>query len=177
MAESNKIFELITPFINQVQEIEYMLDDLRKKRWLSNAEGMQLDGIGEIVGIERNGLNDYDYKLAILRQILFNISCGQPETLVEYFELISGHDIIYKEEGIATVSIKLYTLPSPLSLLTQINSIKPIGVQLIFTVIREDGFTFADEDGHVTHGYGFLEDGYPEGPYTAGHLAENLTIY
>lgn len=180
MAESNKIFDLITPFINQVQNIEDMLDDLRKLRWIINATGLQLDNIGTIVDLSRQGMSDTDYRTAIYRKIQFNISSGQPETLIEYMELITEEAVDYTEPSPATARIDIFSLPDPISVLREIRGLKPVGVKIDFKYSEDKtlAFNFADENGHVSDGYGFLEDGYPEtNGYTAGKISELITIY
>lgn len=176
MAESNRIFNFITPFINQVQEIENMLDDLRKKRWVFSAEGIQLDGIGDIVGLERNGMTDDAYRVAIINKILLNISSGQPEALIEYLNYILAGDSELIELQPATVKIQIHEFPSPLNILTTLNSLRPIGVSLEIIYIEDNNlaFNFGDENGFISDGYGFLEAGYPEGTYTAGKISEKL---
>ncbi len=53
-----------------LQEIENILYDLIEKRFLSKAEGMQLDLIGYFLGLARpHGLNDEKYRTLLRNQI------------------------------------------------------------------------------------------------------------
>jgi len=47
----------VRAFYNPLNELDNALNDLYTKRWLETAEGVQLDGIGSIVGISRTVAN------------------------------------------------------------------------------------------------------------------------
>lgn len=66
----------ITALVDQVQDLEDALFSLNDGRQLynGNAQGAQLDGIGDIVGIKRNGLSDAEYLVFILGTIAENNS-------------------------------------------------------------------------------------------------------
>jgi hypothetical protein len=182
MAESNRIFNLITPFINQVQLIENMLDDVRKKRLLTSATNNQLDSIGDIIGLTRAGLSDDNYRIALYRQILLNMSSGQPENIIEYIDSIASSPFRLCEPYMASILVYMHEIISPWSLLFNgVNNLRPIGVNFEVIHVEDESltFNFGDEDGHVTDGYGFLENGYDEitGDYTAGILTEKITNY
>ena len=55
----------VTAFVNVVQDTEDMLQALWQGRFLDNAIGSQLDGLGSIVGEERGSLEDDDYRVRI----------------------------------------------------------------------------------------------------------------
>jgi hypothetical protein len=72
---------LIASEADQVQAIENTLNQINSGRQLFNgtsypAQGAQLDGIGQIVGIARNGLSDAEYLVFILGKIGENYSNG-----------------------------------------------------------------------------------------------------
>lgn len=75
---------------NSVQELEFVFGDLLVLRRLANATGTQLDGLGDIVGIERQGLNDEQYRTAIRFQVGVNFSNGEWETLIDLTRFITG---------------------------------------------------------------------------------------
>jgi hypothetical protein len=50
---SPKIIEWYKSYLNRAEEIDDLLASLATLRWLDTAEGVWLDGIGEIVGIDR----------------------------------------------------------------------------------------------------------------------------
>ncbi len=68
--------------LEEAQVIENVAKDLYFNRRLENAIGEQLDGIGQIVALERQGLDDDKYRDALKFQILLNASKGDPEILI-----------------------------------------------------------------------------------------------
>jgi len=78
-----KFEALITSYINQIQDLEDAYFQLLGDRLPADAaEGVQLDGLGGIVGEPRNGRSDTDYRVGIESRILLNLSSGQPEALI-----------------------------------------------------------------------------------------------
>lgn len=103
--------ELISALARQLDELEQVLGELLSKRQLSKAQGKQLDGIGEIVGLERqkaqelaNSLykdvpfNDELYRLLLMRQIMKNTSnCTYPQN-IKILKMLWGKTPIYYAE-------------------------------------------------------------------------------
>lgn len=76
----NKLMEI---YIEQVQEVENMFDELLKLVYdIDAAFGAQLDILGDIVGEERFGRDDLQYRTAIKARIILNGSEGTPETII-----------------------------------------------------------------------------------------------
>ena len=90
--DKENIKKLATVFLERTQELEDVLYDLYSKRDLNNATGYQLDGLGKIVGIERGGRDDDDYRNLIIAKIGQNTSKGFPENLITVFNLITKSD-------------------------------------------------------------------------------------
>lgn len=79
--------------VNQVQELENALFALDRGRQFFDgttfpAIGAQLDGIGEIVGITRNGLTDAEYLIFILGTIAENNSDGTTAAVLNIASLL-----------------------------------------------------------------------------------------
>jgi hypothetical protein len=74
--------KLIAIYIQQIQELETMWFELINERTMDTAVGVQLDGLGDIVGEERFGRNDDDYRVAIKGRIRLNLSNGTAEDIV-----------------------------------------------------------------------------------------------
>lgn len=85
-----KMVSTLTAFVNQIQDLEIMFFQLLNEVTLDNAIGVQLDGIGAIVGEEREGRNDDDYRLAIRVRILLNLSNGTPEEILTIVDTMLG---------------------------------------------------------------------------------------
>lgn len=78
---------VLTAFIQQIQVFENAAYPVDAGRQLYNgttypAVGTQLDGIGELVGVKRNGLGDAEYLVFILGTIAENFSDDTMTTLV-----------------------------------------------------------------------------------------------
>jgi hypothetical protein len=104
--DSEKFLQVIDSFSRQIQEIEDVLYDLRMKRYLSIAEGAQLDGIGEIVGETRSGRGDDDYRFAINFKIFQNKSFGEMNILSNILaQSLPGTVFTLEESYPATVNV------------------------------------------------------------------------
>lgn len=73
---------VLAVFAQQIQDLEEAAFEVRDDTTLDSSVGVQLDGIGDIVGIARQGLNDADYRVRIGAQILLNISSATIEQLI-----------------------------------------------------------------------------------------------
>lgn len=93
--DKEKISGFISAFVDQVQELETVFQDLLSDRSLNQASGEQLDGLGRIVGIERGGRNDADYKNLIIAKIGQNTSKGLAENLINVFILLTSSSRVH----------------------------------------------------------------------------------
>lgn len=73
----------VRAWAQQSQEVELAAFDVLLLTTLANAEGEQLDGLGTVVGVEREGRTDADYRVRIGAQILLNNASGTIEDLVQ----------------------------------------------------------------------------------------------
>lgn len=78
-----KIQAIITSLVKGIQDLEDALYALDQYQQLAYSFGAQLDGIGEIVGLERNGLNDTEYLIFLYGTIAENNS-DTTSTVVRY---------------------------------------------------------------------------------------------
>lgn len=88
------INNLLTIFINQIQSFETALMQVMQNIWIDTAAGVQLDGLGKIVGISRDGLTDDEYRNAIRIQIAINVSNGTPNVVINLLQLITGQPVV-----------------------------------------------------------------------------------
>lgn len=119
----------------KAQALEDVLKQVYEGRFLNNAEGAQLDGIGRIVGLPRvAGLNDAEYLLRIRIQIIQNLNNATPEEIItaaKFFLQASVTD--YNEIYPASVSIFSTTFFPPSQrkfILGQLKRLLPAGVSL-----------------------------------------------
>lgn len=155
---------LLASFIKQVQEIENMLFDLYLLRTIDAATGAQLDGVGKIVVLVRDGRNDADYRVALKTQVLINrTSCTGEELLNIIRGLIADTYSFVQREGPTSIDIDFSAnvgdQPTPLNIAKQLRRIIAAGVRCVIAWDdffgvggRTDAFSFgpsADIDGHT----------------------------
>ena len=70
------ILALVDAVATQAQLLEDSNWTLQNQRWLVNAKGVQLDGLGQMVGLSRNGMDDTTYATWLAAQILANTAGG-----------------------------------------------------------------------------------------------------
>jgi len=96
--DSVNLKALVELWSDRTQILEDALQTLLKDRWISEAEGVQLDELGAMVGEPRLGRLDNEYRPAIRLKIQINLSGGQPETLINFIRLAFGAEIIVYNE-------------------------------------------------------------------------------
>lgn len=89
---------LIDALIQPVQEIENSLTDLNSNRGVASAVGVQLDRLGDIVGIKRLGLLDDAYRTRIRIKIVQNLSEGEPERLIQVYGALLNSNLVLLQE-------------------------------------------------------------------------------
>ena len=90
--EPNNITKLLTALVTPHQPLEDAWQQLRLLRSVDTAVGVQLDMIGEIVGQERGGMVDDDYRRFVRARIAANISDGRVFDLIKVATLVVNDD-------------------------------------------------------------------------------------
>jgi hypothetical protein len=85
-----KLRAYLTAYLSEFQVLEDVFKDLYLKRSLDSAEGAQLDGLGQILVLEREGRTDDEYRAALKFQAFLNQSKGEPETLIAALKVFTG---------------------------------------------------------------------------------------
>lgn len=132
-----KIELFITSWVNEVQELEGMWFDLLENRWVDTAIGAQLDGLGTIVGEERQGRSDSAYRSAILGRIGINNSSGTPEEIISYIETEVGASVTidlqeFFPASIVVRAITTLTTDEAEFIDNNLQKLKPAGVKIDF---------------------------------------------
>ena len=157
---------ILRSYLTQLQEIEDVAISLIDERYVDTATGVQLDGIGTIVGEPRAGRSDVDYRVAIKGRIRANAANSRIEDILELFVLLlPGFTFTLSEGTEASFLIEInealtpVTDPSPGVLNAQLQIAKGGGVRasLIYgTFDSDERFAFAPGDVLVpsaTQGY------------------------
>lgn len=90
--------DILTAMLQEAQNIEDAFKDLYFYRALKTAFGVQLDGIGEILGLARNGLDDEDYRISLTFQAFLNQSKGEPEVLIAALKVFTNSTNVHVYE-------------------------------------------------------------------------------
>ena len=97
---------IIRSIVEQYQDAEDATFDLIAGRALLTAEGQQLDNLGTIVGVERQGFDDDFYRTLIFVQIGKNTSQGEPEKLITILQLLTAATrVLYVNLNFASVQL------------------------------------------------------------------------
>lgn len=132
----------------RMQEIQYALRDIVLFRALALAFGAMLDGMGEVVGENREGRTDDEYRLAIRVRIFLNSSSGQIEELISLCRsLTNTTKVICREIFPAGVNIELSGASIfPSDLTAQCKKVAVGGVKIGISLVDDFGvFGFEDE--------------------------------
>jgi hypothetical protein len=131
---SESIREVISVFAERTQELEDALFDSIAAMYINNAEGVNLDRVGEIVGIARLGLSDDLYRIEIRAKIIRNKNSGTPEEVISAAKFFLGvTSILFYELYPAGIEIFTTAPVDPVELAkikAAIQSFIPAGVGL-----------------------------------------------
>ena len=131
-----RIEAVIKAAAEAIQTVEDLNYDLINTTRFETAEGVHLDHWGAIVGEERGGLSDDDYRLFISARILVNISEGTADELIQVFDLIDGDATVHFAQ-LLYAAYEIYTYRDPGDNLSQplknrisamMESMRPAGV-------------------------------------------------
>lgn len=128
--------KVIYAILTEAQEIQDQEELLYSQRSLDTAEGAQLDGLGEILGLSRMpGQSDDSYRQALQFQIFVNNSSGTPEEVIAILQfLTSSSKIWYFEVYPAAYQMATNGLnfpPDPSDIVDAIQTSSPAGVEFI----------------------------------------------
>lgn len=137
--DSVRLRNWIGASLDQADDVEQDLFDIRQAHWLVNAEGVQLDTLGAVYGEERQGRTDADFRAAIgVRAAQPN--SGTPDEICTILQTVFGvTSLEYMPEYPAK-----YMLGMPESEVSKvpdgaITSLSPAGVQGLIGEPIKDG--------------------------------------
>jgi len=87
---SPKLIGIINALGDQAQSAEDGLYTLFGLLDIDTSEGEQLDGIGSIVGIARQGYSDPTYRILIKGKIAENTSTGTAEDIIQIYNILTS---------------------------------------------------------------------------------------
>lgn len=154
---------LVRAICEQLQDLEDVFYDLYSKTFLSTAEGVQLDQLGEIVGEARQDRTDSQYRASIRIRVLVNRSSGKCEELIEICRRFVADDptpvIIAQDVYPAAIHVEVQALFSglPYDLQRLLRKAKSAGVRLEAVMVdRATAFIWDERtDGATADTYGW----------------------
>lgn len=167
---------LIQSLVSPAQNFETIANEMLNERGLTTSEGVNLDRIGQIVGQDRQGLDDTAYLATIGAQIAENNSNGTADELLSISQVLLGDDFISAEikemfPAKATIDIGVTDpLPDPNNLgavTSAVDGAKLAGVDINVEIYVADNF-FAFDSDTSSGSAGFATTDNPEdgGNYT-----------
>lgn len=129
--DSTNMNDLIAVYVERVQELEENIFDVRSAFWLDDAVGIQLDIVGDIVGLTRQALTDDLYRNAIRMQIIANGSDGTVDDLLSLFTQYSDAPVTWREYYQAAIVFTSLTAASDVDrVMYFLDQAKSAGVKL-----------------------------------------------
>lgn len=124
-----RILGLIEAASAQADSVERMLWEIRTGFWLPNATGVQLDALGRVYGLARNGQDDATYRPLLQAQAASLVN-GNPEEIMTFLAFVlDDPGIEYRPEYPA--GFVLYTTNNTMSSETM-RKLVPSGVAASF---------------------------------------------
>ncbi len=87
---SSNLEKILEAFLKQIQDVEDAAFQILLDTILDNAIGEQLDGIGRVVVLAREGFSDDTYRERLRAKIIINRGSGTIPQIVEIISLLSG---------------------------------------------------------------------------------------
>ena len=171
---SLKIEGIIEALTQQIQDGEDDFIDLCSGRTIGGSIGIQLDRLGALVGIERMGLSDDDYRVRITTKIAQNISQGEPERLIDvYKQLLGASFIFYADLPPGGVEMSANAeIPSGQvnTFYLEIAKAAPAGVRIDYLECHDPVEPFAFDGTTVGEGFGSTLDPLIGGKFAKIHI-------
>jgi hypothetical protein len=163
-----RLAAVLTSYLVQIQELEDQLWVLFTERWIDSAYGLQLDGLGEIVGEKRQGSDDDEYRAFVRARVKVNRSNGKIKELVEILSLIQDGGAAQAREyypaGIRLEAVDVLSVNAR-RVNRMLQQAKGAGINLAFVYSKDEGdstLTFGSTYG----GDGVTADQSPGSEYT-----------
>lgn len=176
---ANVTQKLIEVFAEQGIELSDAARDVQFLRSLSLAEGVQLDGIGQLCGESRNGRNDSDYRDAIYFRILVNSSKATASHVIAAAKIATdASKIVLLEKFPAKFSIitdGIKVLPNLDEILESVSAIA-VGLDAVISTFGKSPMFYWQTEFGAQQGRGFAELNTTTGAIHThgGKLAEQI---
>ena len=168
--DSPVLRELLTIWLERLQALEVVIADIVSQKSIDLAEGVQLDGIGEHLGVKREGLTDIDFRKKLKIQKILNASEGNYPTVLELWKLLLESDMAtITPEYPAGVALYSGVGISDFSIIETIEQALPLTVTASITASFDEDPAFCFEGGDGL-GFGTTEDSTIGGKYISRYI-------
>jgi len=153
--------KLLDVFSAQVQGLESLIKDFHSLRFLETATGVQLDGLGQYLLIDRGTNTDEQYRSRLKSAVFEKFNAGQVEPLLQAYKTLTQSDQVLVDQYYpATVILTALLDDTTLSDTDLINAamqrVKAAGVELAVGVAKKGAsFKFSTTTGQTGTGRGF----------------------
>lgn len=153
---------LVRVLVSEVQELDNTFFALISERYLSTAVGAQLDEYGKILGFDRQGFSDSDYRNLLEARSLLGLAEGQIGAIVFILQKITRASFVlymptYPAAYIVQYTSSVYTSSSFREIIKEfILRITPCGVLNTIVEAPDPAFGFEDDTTAL---------GFNEGPW------------
>jgi hypothetical protein len=150
--QSDNLRGMIDAVNKQLDDLEIALFEIRDLFYLSTAVGVQLDVIGRIFNVERQGLSDEDYRKLIGARASIRTS-GEPESIITILKVIDGATFVTYIPAYPAIPAAFYLITDATITQENLNLISPAGVQpaIIESLKFEDDTPIEFEDGNLLY--------------------------
>jgi hypothetical protein len=186
--EKPRIAALLASYSQEVQELEDAIWGVRIGRMLDDAEGVQLDVIGRLVGLLREGRADNVYRVLLAGKIRVNWSHGHPDDVIAVVRLVQGTENSHRYLDVYPASLEVifqddfvetdrgFVAPELARLVAQlVRQARSAGVHSMVLAVNEGEtpmqMAYGDGDllepgAGMVYTDGDLDGGFPAGCYT-----------
>lgn len=142
--DSDKLREFLRTYLDSVQSLnEAQLELSEINTDFKTATGYQLDLIGKLVGAERKGRTDSNYRDYILFKISVNIGSGTPEDVINYLSIATNATRIrYFEHYPACTVLETNGTTIPPAIPSTLDNVTPAGVRTGGVMVLIDDYGF-----------------------------------
>lgn len=148
--DSTNLRGLLSAANSSANTIEQALFDIRDGFWLDTAIGVQLDVIGDILGIARTSLDDTIYREGI-RARLGLLFSGEPEGILSALTILFGATFAHYYPGYPAIPGSYYIFTDAVISNSQLEILSPAGVQALIgnNIIDAVGNDIVDAVGNI----------------------------
>ncbi len=125
---SENLKGMIDSMNDQADDLEEALFEIRNLFYVDTAEGVQLDVIGSIYGVERDGLSDSEFRTLIKAKASL-VTSGEPESIINILKTLFGGTYVSYIPAYPAVPAAYYVLTDAIITVPELEIFSPAGVQ------------------------------------------------